>query len=207
MLSPRTITADHRRAARCPVTVAAAVGLAEEYGASSTAMLLRQLLKLPPGVAKRRVEDANDVCAATTPTRAQVEPLLPDAAKAVRSGAMSEEQLGVPHTLLRQLPDAVPATVRGEVEQRLVTEAQRFDPAQLATLAARIRTYLDQDGMLRSETKAAERMELCFTPDGDTVRGPWPALHRDGRHRAIRPSRRWPTRRASRPATTPAATR
>jgi hypothetical protein len=142
-------------------------GLAEEYGASSTAVLLRQLLRLSPRTAKRRVEDAKDVCATVTPTGAVVEPKLPEAAKAVRAGTLSEEHLGVLRGLLRQLPDAVPTQVRGEVEERLVAEAHRFDPVQLAKLATRIRAHLDPDGILRSEQDNADRMELSFVNDVD----------------------------------------
>jgi hypothetical protein len=142
-------------------------GLAEEYGASSTAVLLRQLLRLSPRAAKRRVDDARDVCPSVTPAGSIVEPKLPEAAKAVKSGVLSEEQLGVLRGLFKQLPDAVSTEVRSEVEQRLVDDAQKFDPVQLAKLATRIRAHLDPDGVLRSEEDASERMELSFVPDVD----------------------------------------
>ncbi|TDV52016.1 HNH endonuclease signature motif containing protein [Actinophytocola oryzae] len=144
-------------------------GLAGRQGVSSTAVLLRQLLRLSPRAARRRVEDATDVCSSTTVSGSRVVSRLPGAAAALRSGTLSEEQLGVVRRTLRELPDDVAPSVRVEVEQRLVGEARRFDPSQLGRLAVRIRAHLDPDGVLRSERNTAERMELSLTQDSEGV--------------------------------------
>lgn len=144
-------------------------GLADRQGVSSTAVLLRQLLRLSPRAAKRRVEDATDVCSSLAVSGSRVVSLLPGAAAALRAGALSEEQLGVVRRTLRELPDDVAPSTRLQVEQQLVGEAQRFDPSQLGKLAMRIRAHLAPDGVLRSERDTADRMELSLTQDADGV--------------------------------------
>lgn len=144
-------------------------GLASRQGVSSTAVLLRQLLRLSPRVAKRRVEDARDVCSSMAVSGSRVASRLPGAASALRAGALSEEQLGVVRRTLRELPDDVAPLIRVRVEQRLVDEAARFDPSQLGKLAMRIRAHLDPDGVLRSERDAAEKMELSLAQDANGV--------------------------------------
>jgi hypothetical protein len=144
-------------------------GLAGRQGVSSTAVLLRQLLRLSPQAARRRVEDAKEVCGSTTLSASRVAPRLPGAAAALRAGALSQEQLGVVRRTLRELPDDLPPRIRIQVEQQLVSEARGFDPSQLGKLAMRIRAHLDPDGVLRSERNVADRMELSFAHDVDGV--------------------------------------
>jgi len=144
-------------------------GLAGRQGVSSTAGLLRQLLRLSPRAAKRRVEDAADVCGSMTVSGSPVASRLPGAAAALRSGLLSEEQLGVVRRTLRELPDDVAPTTRIEVEKQLVSEAQRFDPCQLGKLAVRIRAHLDPDGVLHSERGEADRMEFSLAQDVNGV--------------------------------------
>jgi hypothetical protein len=144
-------------------------GLAGKQGASSTAVLLRQLLRLSPQAARRRVEDAKEACRSTALTGSPVTPRLPGAAAALRAGALSQEQLGVVRRTLRELPDDVSPRIRIQVERQLVSEARRFDPSQLGKLAMRIRAHLDPDGVLCSERDAVEKMELSFAQDVDDV--------------------------------------
>jgi hypothetical protein len=144
-------------------------GLAGNQGVSSTAVLLRQLLRLSPQAARRRVEDAKEVRCSTTLSGSRVASRLPGAAAALRAGVLSQEQLGVVRRTLRELPEGVPPRIRIQVEQQLVSEARRFDPSQLGKLAMRIRGHLDPDGVLRSERETAQRMELSFSHDAEGV--------------------------------------
>lgn len=144
-------------------------GLAGKQGVASTAALLRQLLRLSPQAARRRVEDAKEVRCSTTLSGVRLTSRLPGAAAALRAGVLSQEQLGVVRRTLRELPDDVSPRIRIQVEQQLVSEASRFDPSQLGKLAMRIRGHLDPDGVLRSERNAAERMELSFFHDVEGV--------------------------------------
>lgn len=144
-------------------------GLAARQGVSSTAVLLRQLLRLSPRSARRRVEDAKDMCSSTTVSGSRMASRLPGASAALRAGALSEEQLAVVRRTLRELPEGVAPSVRIQVERQLVGEAHRFDPSQLGKLAMRIRAHLDPDGVLRTERDAADRMELSLTQDVNGV--------------------------------------
>ncbi|MGB3440021.1 MAG: DUF222 domain-containing protein [Actinophytocola sp.] len=141
--------------------------LAASQGVSSTAVLLRHLLRLSPRAARRRVEDAKDVCPSAMVSGSRVLSRLPGAAVALRAGTLSDEQYGVVRRTLRELPDDVSPRTRIEVEKQLVAEADRFDPSQLGKLAVRIRSHLDPDGVLRSERNAADRMELTLAQDLD----------------------------------------
>jgi uncharacterized protein DUF222 len=169
-LSDEELLASVRRIEAWAVTLAVTKevdsrGLAGGQGVSSTAALLRQLLRLSPRAAQRRVEDATDVCCSMAVSGSRMASRLPGAAAALRAGALSEEQLGVVRRTLRELPDDVAPSIRIEVEQRLVDEATRFDPSQLGKLAMRIRAHLDPDGVLRTERDTADRTELSLTQD------------------------------------------
>jgi Domain of unknown function (DUF222)/HNH endonuclease len=142
-------------------------GVATARGATSTAALLRQLLRISPGQARRRLADARGVCPTVALTGEVLAPTLPAAATALESGAISDQHLQVIRQTVEQLPPAVEATVRAAVETRLVDDATRLDPTQLVKLAHRVRAHLDPDGTLRDEQHAVARRELSFTPDLD----------------------------------------
>ena len=142
-------------------------GVALARGATSTAVLLRQVLRISPGQARRRVADARDVCPTVTVTGEQVEPALPAAAAALRSGAIGEQHLSVIRQTIRDLPPDTAEDVSATVETHLVGEAGHYDPVQLGKLAQRIRAHLDPDGTLLDERQAVARRELSFIPDLD----------------------------------------
>jgi hypothetical protein len=141
--------------------------VAQARGASSTAVLLRQLLRISPGQARRRVADAAVVCRRVQVTGEVCAPQLPAAAEALAAGELSEQHLLVIRQTLHNLPPDIPAETREEVEGRLVLDAVDLDPTQLVKVAQRIRAYLDPDGSLLDERQAKARRELSFTPDAD----------------------------------------
>src|SRR5262249_42485099 len=65
-------------------------GVAGDYGAPSTSALLRQLLRVSPREAKKRVETAKDITPSVTPTGATVESKLPRVAAAMQAGEISD---------------------------------------------------------------------------------------------------------------------
>ena len=142
-------------------------GVALSRGATSTAVLLRQVLRISPGQARRRVADARDVCPRVTVTGEVVEPALPVAAAALRSGAISDQHLSVIRQSVRDLPPDTAEDVPAAVEATLVDQAGHYDPVQLGKLAQRIRAHLDPDGTLLDERQAVARRELSFVPDLD----------------------------------------
>jgi hypothetical protein len=141
--------------------------LAASRGATSTVMLLRQLLRISPGQAQRRVADARAVCPRVQISGAVSEPALPVAAAALREGALSADHLRVVRGTLANLPADTPAEVCAEVEERLVADAADLDPVQLGKAAWQIRAHLDPDGAELNERQAVARRELTFTPDLD----------------------------------------
>jgi hypothetical protein len=142
-------------------------GVAASRGATSTAVLLRQLLRISPGQARRRVADAREVCPTVTVTGEVREPALPAAAAALASGAISDQHLKVIRQTLHDLPPGATQETRAGVEATLVGDADHFDPVQLGKVAQRIRAHLDPDGTLLEERQAVARRELSFTSDLD----------------------------------------
>jgi hypothetical protein len=142
-------------------------GVATTHGATSTAVLLRQLLRISPGQARRRIADARAVRPAVAITGEILTPVLPVAAAAVEAGAISDQHLQVIRRTVERLPSAIEDTVRAGVESQLVDHATQFDPVQLVKLAHRVRAHLDPDGTLLDERQAVARRELSFVPDLD----------------------------------------
>jgi Domain of unknown function (DUF222)/HNH endonuclease len=146
-------------------------GVAAARGATSTAVLLRQLLRISAGQARRRVTDARAVRPMVALTGEMLAPVLPVAATAVEFGTISDHHLQVIRQTVEQLPPAVDDEARAHVETTLVDHATRFDPAQLVKLASRVRAHLDPDGAVVDERQAVARRELSFAPglDGTVV--------------------------------------
>jgi hypothetical protein len=142
-------------------------GIATACGATSTAVLLRQLLRISPGQARRRIADARAVRPAVALTGEILTPVLPVAAAAVEAGTISDQHLQVIRRTVERLPTAIEDTVRAGVESQLVDHATQFDPVQLVKLAHRVRAHLDPDGTLLDERQAVARRELSFAPDLD----------------------------------------
>jgi len=142
-------------------------GVANTRGATSTAVLLRQLLRIGAGQAQRRVKDARAVCPRVQITGEISEPQLPAAAAALAAGQLSEQHLQVVRQTVESLPQDTPAQTVSEVESRLVEHAADLDPTQLGKVAQRIRAYLDPDGTQLDEKQAVARRELSFKPDVD----------------------------------------
>jgi hypothetical protein len=117
-------------------------GVASARGATSTAVLLRQTLRISLGQARRRIADARLVCPGVRVTGEVIEPVLPVAGASLAAGQIGEEHLGVVRQTIQNLPPDVADEVRGEVEARLVAEAVRFDPGVLVKVAQRIRAHL-----------------------------------------------------------------
>jgi hypothetical protein len=142
-------------------------GIATACGATSTAVLLRQLLRISPGQARRRIADARAVRPAVALTGEVLAPVLPVAAAALEAGTISDQHLLVIRRTVERLPSAVEDAVRAGVETELVEHATQFDPVQLVKLAHRVRAHLDPDGTLLDERQAVARRELSFAPDLD----------------------------------------
>jgi hypothetical protein len=130
-------------------------------------VLLRQLLRISPGQARRRIADAAVVCRRVQVTGEVCAPKLPAAAAALAAGELGEQHLLVIRQTVHNLPPDTPAETRDSVEALLVADAADLDPTQLVKVGQRIRAYLDPDGSLLDERQAKARRELSFSPDLD----------------------------------------
>src|SRR5215468_8895762 len=97
-------------------------------GVSSTAVLLRQVLRIAPGEARRRVADAAVVCRRVQVTGEGCGPELPAAAQALAAGELSAQHLLVIRQTVHQLPPDTPVEAREDVESLLVADAADLDP-------------------------------------------------------------------------------
>src|SRR5205823_13125476 len=95
-------------------------GVARTRGSYSTPALLRQVLRIAPGQARRRVADARAVCPTVHLSGEAGEPALPVAAAALADGELSEDHLLVVRRTVQDLPPDLTQEVRSEVEARLV---------------------------------------------------------------------------------------
>src|SRR5437764_10992015 len=88
-------------------------GVAGSRGSYSTPVLLRQVLRIAPGQARRRVADARAVCPTVQLSGEVGEPVLP-AAAALADGVLSEDHLLVVRRTVQDLPPDITQEVRGE---------------------------------------------------------------------------------------------
>jgi hypothetical protein len=137
-------------------------GIAGELGCSNTAALLREVLRLSPSGAAKRVKDANALQPWLSPTGARVPAELPETAAALRAGELSPEHVQVVRDVVRKLPDEIRDQARDGVERALVEESRRFDPTVVARIGVHLLNALDPDGTLQDELESRRRRELTF---------------------------------------------
>ena len=122
---------------------------ASRNGCASTATFLSVQLRLSAVEARARVKAAA-VCAGRSEfTAGTLPPKWAELAAARAAGRVSAEHTAVIVDALAKLPDRVKPEDVAAAEDRLVTEAGRFDPATVARLGRRILDHLDPDGILR----------------------------------------------------------
>jgi Domain of unknown function (DUF222) len=138
-------------------------GVAAELACRSTAALLRQLLRLTPGQARGRVDAAAHLGPRRALTGEPLPPRLAAVAAAQADGTLDPRHAEVIVDTLHALPAAVAAARGQEVVDRLVAEARRYDPTQLATLARRLVDALDPDGTPGRDADHARRRDLTLT--------------------------------------------
>src|SRR5215207_258256 len=130
-------------------------------GATSTAAFLRHRLRLSPSEASS--------CARTA--RA-VRTITPETGVACADGQVTGAQAAM---IARAIGDLPAGPVRAEAERTLLEHAAIYDPVVLGRLARRIAAHVDPDAddaadaeaLERAEERAARRVELSLSPDGE----------------------------------------
>jgi hypothetical protein len=117
---------------------AQARGLDARAGYRSLAELVKHVVRVDTGEAKRWVAQASALFPPMTPTGAVADNPLPVVAAAVAEGVLSSAHLDVLVGAMVSLP--------AEAEQILVDVARSAEPAGVRAVAASIRARLDQDG-------------------------------------------------------------
>ena len=121
-------------------------GLAVAHGASSTAVWLRERLRLSGRSARQLVQLAATVDAAPAAVR-----------DAMRTGAITVEQGRVVAETIAALPVEAGPEVADKATQLLVAWADRFDPAILRRLGERVLSHVAPDLADQAELAALER--------------------------------------------------
>lgn len=137
-------------------------GVATGEGASSTAVWLRQRLRMSTGTAGRLVRLAAALHDGPAVLR-----------DSVAAGAVSVEQAAVISAAVDGLPAEVGAGVAGQATAVLVEQAGQFEPAILRRLGGRILTHLAPQLAEQTDRRAVEAAErraehdrfLTLTPD------------------------------------------
>jgi Domain of unknown function (DUF222)/HNH endonuclease len=116
-------------------------------GVRSTAGFLSAQLRLSPREAAGRVRAAADRGPRRDLAGQPLPPLHPHLAQAERDGAVSAGQVRVITAALADLSPDADRDHGARLEQDLVTDAARFDPQQLTTIARHRLAHVDPDGI------------------------------------------------------------
>ncbi|WP_375480724.1 DUF222 domain-containing protein, partial [uncultured Jatrophihabitans sp.] len=135
--------------------------VAGEFGATGTAALLMQRLRVSPGEAKARVARARDLGPRRAVSGEQLEPLLPATSAAVADGAISAAGHGA---VITRVLDRVPADLPGEAvavaEAFLVQAARHQHPQALARTGELLLARLDPDGRAPRDEEIQRRRDV-----------------------------------------------
>ena len=148
--------------------------LAHDLGAKSTAVLLRQVLRIGARDAAERVRLAAAVTPRRTLTGEPVEAAHPQTAQALAEGAISTRHAITVVATADRISDFVADTAGPLFETQLIDCAREHDPDTLARFAHDLYTAVDQDGAFRDIETAHRRREVSLhrRPDGSgTIAG------------------------------------
>jgi hypothetical protein len=142
--------------------------VAGEYGRTSTADLLVQVLRVSPREAAARVDRARELGPRRELTGAPLPPLLPATAEALVAGQVSSAHAAVIGAAMRRVDDLPEATVVAPAAERFLVEAARHeDPQALRRSAALLLDRLDPDGVEPREDVTYRRRGFTLGKPGD----------------------------------------
>ena len=135
--------------------------IATEYGAPSTAVLLRQKLLISHQDAALRVSTARATQPQDGISGGEIPPVLPLLADALNDGAIGVEQTRTIVASMRKLPQDLDPGTREACQKHLVEQAQHFEPKPFAAFARAVVETCTPDGTLDDEDRAA-RIEFTL---------------------------------------------
>ena len=151
--------------------------IAGDYGATSPAALLVQLLRICPAEAKARVARARDLGPRRVPSSGELlDPILPTIAAAQRAGDISTEHASVIVKAVEAIPDRLAAQFTELVETTLVDVARHHHPGQVARAGWALLARIDHDGIEPREEEHQRRCGFTLRKNRDrsgTPMGRW----------------------------------
>jgi hypothetical protein len=145
---------------------------AAESGYPSLSELLRDVLRITPREAKRRIDHARAVTEVLLTSGGSLPAPLPATGAAAREGVLGPDHVDVIARSLTGLPLHVGPDAIADAEQTMVTAAAGMDARTLARVGARVRALLDQDGAPPNDTELANpanELHLTTRPNGRTA--------------------------------------
>jgi hypothetical protein len=145
------------------VTAVEVGGEPARYAQPSTAVFLREQLRLTRGEARRRVDLAHAITPGTAFTGEVLPAPVPVLAAAIGAGLVSGEHARVVLETLDQMPSQAREAHGAVVETEMVTAATKVTPGELEKLAVDIMLRADPDGVLRDVEYAHTHRSLRLT--------------------------------------------
>jgi hypothetical protein len=163
-LTRRLVTADHRFVAEVLDRDLPGANFVRPVS------FLRGLFRIDPREAAARIAAAEAAAPRRSLTGDMLAPVFEQVAAAQAAGDISPRHASLIVATIEKLPDQAQAEHGEQVEADLVEFAGRFDPHQLAKIAARLRYCYDQDGALDEVEHRNKTRELIITqrPDGSS---------------------------------------
>ena len=131
-------------------------------GFGSPVAMLKHLLRLRPGAARKRLEAMDALTASVTPSGEIVEPRYPETAAALRDGAIDLEHAAIVLDVMAKIPAKVDAEKRENTEAAMAELCQRHTPPEVERIGERIVEYLDPDGTLTDDADRARHRGLSL---------------------------------------------
>jgi hypothetical protein len=130
--------------------------VAAEVGYSSLAAVLRDVLRISPAEARRRLSHATAVTEVPMISGGVTPAPLPATAAALREGALGPDHLDVITKVMREVQLHVPDADREVAERTLVDAAHSMDARTLTKVGHRVRAWLNEDGTPPDDRELAE---------------------------------------------------
>ena len=130
--------------------------VAAEVGYSSLAAVLRDVLRISPAEARRRLSHATAVTEVPMISGGVTPAPLPATAAALREGALGPDHLDVITKVMREVQLHVPDADREVAERTLVDAAHSMDARTLTKVGHRVRAWLNEDGTPPDDRALAE---------------------------------------------------
>ena len=129
-------------------------GVAGQFGAASTAALLRHTLAISGSDASSRVNTARAVLPRDGISGGELPPVLPLLGDALAEGGIGVEQTRIVVASMRKIPKDVDPVTRDSCEQLLVDKGREFEPAPFANFAKAVVATVSADAAPDDEDRA-----------------------------------------------------